>query len=302
MTRTNMIHIVAPGMPYDPGELKKSLHIIKGWGFDWIQPAGLLKRDHPICSSQRDSRWTHLSEALTSEESSIIWSVRGGYGSLHLIPFLQKIKKPKTPKLFIGFSDNTTLHQFFNQKWNWPTWHGPHLDRLYQQNAVHLQRIKKLLTGKQQQQVFSGLKPMNQKAKNTKLLRAKIIGGNLITLQSSLATANQLNCQKRILFIEDIGERGYRIDRVLEHFDQAGIFKGIKAMIMGPFVGGFEPNGKDYTQKVLQEFAMRQKFPIFTGLKSGHIRNSQILPFETEAILQKKSSLFELHVSASGLL
>lgn len=302
MARSNLIHIVAPGMPYDPGELKKSLSIVKGWGFDVIQPAGLLKKDHPICSSSRDSRWQHLQEALMSEESSIIWSVRGGYGSLHLIPFLQKIKKPKTPKLFIGFSDNTTLHQFFNQQWNWSTWHGPHLDRLYKLNSANLSNLKKLLTGKKQQQIFSDLKPLNQKAKGVKVLRAKILGGNLITLQSSLATQNQLNCQKRILFIEDIGERGYRIDRVLEHFQQAGIFKGITAMIVGPFVSGLEPNGKDLTRNVLQEFAERQKFPIFSGIKSGHILYSQILPLETAAILQKKSSSFQLSVSTGWSL
>lgn len=302
MARSHLIHIVAPGMPYDPGELKKSVHILKDWGLDFIQPSGLLKKDHPICASGRESRWAHLSEALHSQESSIIWSVRGGYGSLHLIPFLQKIKKPKTAKLFIGFSDNTTLHQFFNQQWNWPTWHGPHLDRLYKQNAFNLNRIKNLLLGKKQQQVFSRLKPMNQKAQKTTILKAKVIGGNLITLQSSLGTANQLNCQKRILFIEDIGERGYRIDRVLEHFEQAGVYQGIVAMIVGPFVGGLEPNGRDLTKKVLQEFASRQKFPIFSGLKSGHISQSQILPFETDAILQKKSSTFELTVSANGSL
>ncbi|MBY0385231.1 LD-carboxypeptidase [bacterium] len=302
MTSTKLIHIVAPGMPYDPGELKKSVGIIKGWGLNFVQPPGLLKKDHPICSSRRDSRWQHLQEALLSEESSIIWAVRGGYGSLHLIPFLQKIKKPKKPKLFIGFSDNTTLHQFFNQQWHWPTWHGPHLDRLYKLSSANLSQIKKLLTGKKPLQIFSHLKPLNQKAKSTKVLRAKIIGGNLITLQSSLATQNQLNCQKRILFIEDIGERGYRIDRVLEHFQQAGIFKGITAMIVGPFVGGLEPNGKDLSKKVLQEFAERQKFPIFSGVTSGHILNSQILPLETAAILQKKSSSFQLSVSTGWSL
>lgn len=284
------VFVVSPGMPFDPIELKKSLAIVKSWGLRVYQPKDLLKKNHPICSSDRDTRAQHLSQALTSNDVDIIWAVRGGYGSLHLIPFLQKLKKPKKKKLFIGFSDNTTLHQFLNQEWGWPTWHGPHLDRLYKLNSARQKQWQDLLQGRLPYFKFKGLTPLNLKAQKTSLLRCEIVGGNLITLQSSLGTAMQLKTKGRILFVEDIGERGYRIDRVLEHFSQAGVFDGIKALVVGPFVGGAEPNGKDLSQKVFKEFAARQKFPIFSGVKSGHVPNSLILPLKTSSVLQKESS------------
>lgn len=295
------IFVVSPGMPYDKEELKKSLAIVKSWGLNCHQPKDLLKKNHPICSSDRATRWSHLSEAMTSNKTDIIWAVRGGYGSLHLIPFLQKLKKPKTKKLFIGFSDNTTLHQFLNQQWGWASWHGPHLDRLYKLSAARKNQLRQMIDGRLQSLTFKGLTPFNDRAKKTSIIRGEVVGGNLITLQSSLGTGVQLKTQGRLLFIEDIGERGYRIDRVLEHFLQAGVFKGIKALVLGPFVGGAEPNGKDLSQKVLKEFSRRQNFPVFANLKSGHVPNSLILPLGTKAVL-KKSSLkttasFEMDVA-----
>jgi muramoyltetrapeptide carboxypeptidase len=297
MKCTKLIHVVAPGMPFDPKDLQKSMDLLKTWGYEFAVPKDLLKRNHPICASDRQTRWTSLRRALLHPEESIIWSVRGGYGSLHLVPFLQKLKMPKTQKLFIGFSDNTTLHQYLNQQWHWPTWHGPHLDRLHQLKPALLSKTRKLLEGRPQEQKFLHLVPLNTAAQNVKSLKSKIVGGNLITLQSSLATPNQLKLKNRILFIEDIGERGYRIDRVLEHFSQAQIFRGLQALILGPFVGGLEPSGLDFTKKVLKEFSTRQKFPVFSMVPSGHIANSQILPFETLAVLNNSKNKFELTVS-----
>ncbi len=301
MKCTKLIHVVASGMPFDPEDLQKSMQLLKTWGFEFSpnkQPTkDLLSGNHPICASPRETRWASLRDALTSREESIIWAVRGGYGSLHLIPFLQKLKKPRAKKLFIGFSDNTTLHQHLNQKWHWPSWHGPHLDRLYKLTPSLLVKTRQLLEGRLQEQVFKNIKPFNIAAEKVITLRSKIVGGNLITLQSSLATTNQLTLKNRILFIEDIGERGYRIDRVLEHFTQAQIFRGVQAVILGPFVGGAEPDGRDLSQKVLKEFSQRQNFPVFSVVPSGHIAKSQILPFETDVAIKKIKSSFELTVS-----
>jgi muramoyltetrapeptide carboxypeptidase len=305
MNCPKLIHVVASGMPFDPEDLQKSMQLLKTWGFEFSPnkypskhlAKGLLNSKHPICASDRKTRWESLKSALTFSEDSIVWAVRGGYGSLHLVPFLQKLKKPQRKKLFIGFSDNTTLHQHLNQKWHWPTWHGPHLDRLHKLSPSLLAKTRRLLEGRVAEQVFKNIKPLNGAAEKVKALNSKIVGGNLITLQSSLATGNQLNLKNRILFIEDIGERGYRIDRVLEHFSQAQIFRGVQAVILGPFVGGAEPDGRDLSKKVFSEFSQRQSFPVFSVVPSGHIANSQILPFETAASLKRLNKSFQLTVS-----
>lgn len=291
------IWVLAPGMPFDRDQLDQSLTLLKTWGFEVHVPLELMNRAHPVCASDRLSRWKQLREALLYPSNDILWAVRGGYGSLHLLPELQKIKKPSFSKLLIGFSDNTSLHQYFNQEWNWSSWHGPHLDRLASLGKKELTSLRRLLFGEEENIYFRGLRPLNEAAKQCRSLRGTIVGGNLITLQSSLGTKWALRPQGRILFIEDIGERGYRIDRVLEHFTQAQVFRGVKALLVGPFVGGKEPSGKDLTKKVLADFAKRFSFPVFDNIPSGHIAKSQLLPLGTNAHLQVAKKQIDLVVS-----
>ncbi len=298
MGEKGKIHIIAPGMPFDPLALRRSLQLVQSWGFDVEgDKKNLLKKNHPVCASDRQTRWQQLHEALMSPTEDIIWAVRGGYGSLHLIPELLKLRRPKVKKLLIGFSDITTLHLFFNQQWGWESWHGPHLDRLGSLSEKLQRDIQSRLKGRTDDFRFSSLKPLNASAQKLKSVRGVMAGGNLVTLQSSLGTPAALRGDGKILFFEDIGERGYRIDRVLEQFTQAKVFRKTKAVVFGSFVGGEEPNGKNLTRKVLQEFASYQKFPVFMGVPSGHIPQNPLLPLGTSALLVKNQTRFQLNIS-----
>ncbi len=96
-----------------------------------------------------------------------------------------------------------------------------------------------------------------------------------------------------ILFFEDIGERGYRVDRELMLLKQHGVLKKVKAMVFGDFIGGEEPNGGNRVWPVIERFAQEQKFPVFKGLKAGHGKNKMAIPFNTKAVLRcgKKGEL-----------
>ena len=138
----------------------------------------------------------------------------------------------------------------------------------------------------------------NNKKNNKKIkkIKAVLIGGNLVTLQSSLATKIAVTGQGKILFFEDIGERGYRVDRILDHFTQADVFKNVRAVVFGPFVGGEEPGGKSLVEKVLKEFSERQRFPVFTGVASGHIPRNHILPLGQESVIEKVGERYSLNI------
>lgn len=277
--------IIAPGMAFDSKELKTSVNILKSWGMTIDVPQNLISREHPVSANSEKQRWLHLEEAIHGP-CDIIWAARGGYGSLHLIKYLSKLKKPKKQKLLIGFSDITTLHQFFNGQWGWNSLHGPHVDKLYHLDAYRQGEFKKILSGKKKQLEFS-LKPLNKSAQSVKLIKSSVVGGNLITTQATFGTPWQIQTKNRILFLEDIGERGYKVDRVLEHMSLLGFLKSAKAIIFGPFVGGEEPGGKkSKVDAVIQHFAQNSSIPVFRGINSGHIPQSKILPFGTSAVLQ----------------
>ncbi len=281
-----LVDIVAPAWKCDLEGLRKGMAMLQSWGLHSrypekiFDPKSLMSHEDPI-------RFQYLKNAILSEDSDLIWCVRGGFGSMRLIPHLLKMKKPKRAKDFIGLSDISTLHLFFNQIWNWQTVHGPGVDRLGSRPppAKYLKELRELVCGRETEICFQNLKPMNQAARRTQKISGKVTGGNLITLHSSLKTKIEWQTSNKILFIEEIGERGYRIDRVLQHFHQVGLWSKPKALILGDFTGGEEPDGKNHGQRILKEFAEAQKFPIYKGLQSGHSLVQRPLPFNTSSVL-----------------
>jgi muramoyltetrapeptide carboxypeptidase len=106
---------------------------------------------------------------------------------MKLLPHLARLKKPKQCKLFLGLSDITSLHLFFNQKWNWPTLHAPIVTRIGRGDlpAKSINELKKIITGVVTDQQFS-LKALNSKAKLLKRLSGDIVGGNFETFMASI--------------------------------------------------------------------------------------------------------------------
>jgi len=240
-----------------------------------------------ICANTDEERFAQLRAALFSD-SRAIWCVRGGYGANRLIPQLARLKKPSgAPKLFMGFSDITTLHVFLNQQWGWPTIHGPMVDRIGRGLILEpqLSELHDLYFGDSQDVVFQGLKPMNAAARKSRVVRGPVTGGNLMTLQSTIGTRAPWETRGRIVFLEEIDERGYRVDRLLEHLAQTGHFAKARAVILGEFLGGEESDGRSRVPDVLQRFADSLSIPVLSGVEAGHGDMQRPIPFETMASL-----------------
>lgn len=289
------IDVIAPGMPFDPQNFKKSKKVIEGWGCHLYSPKDILGQ-HPVSANSIAKRREFLKKALASK-NSFIWAARGGYGSLHLIETLARIKTPKKVKLLIGFSDITTLHQYVNQKWNWPSLHAGHVDRFAFAQPQRQSLLKDILFGKIKEVSFRNLKPLNSAAKKTKAIKGPIVGGNLTVLQSTLGTKWQIQGRGKILFFEELGERAYRVDRILTHMELLNVFQGAKAILLGPFVGGDEPDGSNKIKATLKNFAESQNIPVFGQLHVGHIPDSYFLPFNTPAELKVTAGKGHLRVS-----
>lgn len=292
----DVVDVIAPGFPTDAAVVKKAVSFLKSWGLRPRVPKNLFKKNL-LFSNVDDVRWQHLKKALEASDSKVVWCLRGGYGSLRLLPHLDKMSKPKKTKLLIGISDITSLAVYLNENWKWPVLHGALLDRMGKGEvpATIVKEMGKILRGEQKQVSFKNLKPMNKAARKVKKLKATVVGGNLVTLQSAIGTPYDFDLKNKILFIEELGERGYKIDRILVHFDQIGRFKGCKGVILGHFIGGNEPSGGNKVKKVLQAWAAEQTFPVFSGIQSGHDVNLRSLPLGTSAVLQKKGN-YELLV------
>lgn len=319
------IYLIAPSYRIPLEDLDITYQYLINLGSHAKYPPNIFQED-VLCSNSDEKRWLYLKEALFDEETDMIWVVAGGYGATRLMPYLLRCPKPSKQKLFIGFSDSTCLHLFFNQMWGWPTIHGPTARQIAKQmvgnetiektlsllKSFYLSEtssnslLSKLTSGmefeggsekrtetyikvhedfseptyKLPAEVGSGKKasikmpypllPMNTLAEQKKRIKGVIIGGNLCLIQTSLGTPWQLQGKDKWIFLEDVDERGYSIDRMLTHLFQAGLFQDIKGVIFGEFTSGLESDGTDKIKPVLKRFSKEAPFPVFFLPKTGH--------------------------------
>lgn len=284
----DIIDLVAPGFGPTPKEIRGAVKFLRDWGLNPRVPDDLLGPDI-LCSNSDDKRFHLLRKALFAKDSKAIWCLRGGYGANRLLPYLQRLKLPAKNKVLIGYSDVTTVHLFLNQQWGWNTIHGPLLDRFGAGSGRTRDKkeLKQCLFGEREVLRFTELRPLNQRAQAKGIVRAPITGGNLTTWTSAVGTAWAGCPQGKILFFEDIGEQGRKVDRMLVQLEQSGGFKGLKALIFGEFVGGAQANGRYVWPDVLRRFATEAPFPVFDHFPAGHGRSQRPIPFGPMAVLKK---------------
>jgi muramoyltetrapeptide carboxypeptidase len=286
LRRGDTIDVVAPGFRCSSESLQEGLAYLRRLGLVPRVPRTLFG-DDLLCANSDRVRFRHLKKALFAPDSRGIWCVRAGYGAIRLIEPLLALKPPARRKLFIGYSDATTLHFFLNHHWKWPSLHGPLLDRLGSGTVrrEELRELEAVLLGTQRSVQFAELTPLNAAARANQTVRGRVFGGNLTVLQTMLGTALERR-PRQILFLEDIGERGYRIDRMLRHLAQAGALRDLKALLFGSFVGGQEPDGRNLVVPVLERFGREQPYPVLLGVSAGHGEYQRPLFFNTAALLR----------------
>jgi muramoyltetrapeptide carboxypeptidase len=282
----DVIDVVAPGFRCTPEQLAAGIEFLKRRGLVPRVPANLFGEDL-LCANTDAQRFAQLRKALYARDSRAIWCVRGGYGAIRIIERLQALRPPRRAKLLIGYSDATTLHQLLNLFWGWPSLHGPLLDRLGSAAIPDEERVELdgVLFGGAPLTKFAKLVPLNAAARRRQRIVSRLTGGNLTVLQSTLGTALQRR-PAAILVLEDIAERGYRIDRILEQLRQAGVLRNLKAIVLGTFLGGAEADGSNLGPAVLERFARTLAIPVLAGMDTGHGPYQRPVFLHTRAELQ----------------
>ncbi len=294
------VAIVAPGFGTANENLVRARQFLQDRGY--LVKKRKVLGGHFLHAATDDARAEILGEALTDPQVKAIWCLRGGYGSQRLLPALEKLRRPSQAKWLIGMSDITALNAFLWQTWGWPSLHGPVLERLSHPTETVRPRDAKetweLLRGEPGRAALS-LRALNPAAKNLQSLKGVALGGNLVTYMALLGTRFWPMGPGQILFFEEIGERGYRIDRLLTQWSQSEVFKGVRAVVFGSVSGGFEPNSaSSLFRPVLRRFAEEVKIPIFTGFPFGHTEVQKPWIFGAQAHLRRRQKdRFEVEIS-----
>lgn len=276
------VELVAPASRCADTLLQQIINLLDSWQLQVHCSKDLFGEDL-LCANSDERRFNSLKKALLNPNSKAVICVRGGYGSMRLIPDLMQLTAPVQPKIFLGMSDITALNLFLQQYWHWPVIHGGlALDKF---SSASILAIKSLLFGEVNQISYSAL-PLNDAARQSQLMTSRITGGNLSLVQTSIGTHWQLDGRQKIILLEEVSERGYRIDRMLVHLQQANIFDEASAIVLGDFTGGQEPDGSSLVWPVLERFAANCSLPVVRVSGIGHDTTSLPVPLGAEAQLQ----------------
>ncbi len=293
------LSVIAPSFKIPPADLNACLTALKNLDVK-LEVEKPLFSTKDLCSNTVYKRLKGLTKAF-SNNSDYIWCLRGGYGALHLVKDLLEMPKPSRKIKLIGFSDITVLHYITNQRWNISSLHWKHLNSFLVKNekgilsfnqSTFIQAVEDLRSINEFD--LGVVKPLNSAAKKVKNIHSKVVGGNLITLQSLVGLEIPKPVGK-ILFLEEVDEPIYKIDRAFTQLHLNGWFSDLDAMVLGSF------SHKDKViQKKIEEYLKQKlstyKCPVFAGLRAGHIPDQKPLFFNTESSIQLDKNKFKLKV------
>ncbi len=265
----NTIALLSPAGPIpDDLAIKNAQKLLTQWGLKpVIGKHALAKKGHFAGTDAQ--RLSDLQEALDNPNVKMIWALRGGYGSVRIVDDIDFTKFIKNPKLLVGFSDITVLHSKINQL-NIPSLHA--LMPVQFKDAIAdevLQQTQNAFFGKTFDYTFNASKYN----KNSQEVSGVVVGGNLANLYSLLGTSLDIDTQDKMLFIEDVGEQLYNIDRMMISLKKAGKLVNLRALVVGDFTD--IPKNTPYFGKTYQEIILEHTadydYPVFFEAPIGHI-------------------------------
>ena len=291
LKKGDKIAIISPAGSVEETQLEKTLALIKSKGYEPILGENLYTKFQNGYSyaGTEEQRIMDINWALNNPEISAIWASRGGYGCQHLVQHLDLKEFKKNPKWYIGYSDNTVIQSYLLKKGF---------------ASIHGQTIKTSsfgVTDESYDLTFDILKGKfpNYKIESTENNRVgessgTLVGGNLALIYALLGSKYSFDFQDKILFIEDIGENFYAMDRMIMSLELAGVFKKIKGLIVGGMTNmGKENENKSYEESfdpfVNQQIANRVSqydFPTAFNFPNGHIFDNRPLIIGSEITMK----------------
>lgn len=297
------VGIVAPASNIKRELLDKGCEALRQLGYKPFYFDSILEKDLYFAGSV-ERRARELESMFTCADVRAIVCARGGYGANYLLNALDPQKIVSNPKIFVGYSDVTTLMTCFTDSAGLVTFHGPMVTKDFaRENGVELASWQAALTGLSQWELDlgagSGVKGLMEGA-----AEGVLYGGCLSMLAASLGTAHEIRTAGTILFIEDVATKPYQIDRMLMQLKLAGKLSGVRGLIFGEMLDCFQTAEQEYTlEEVILRIVGDTGVPVAFGLRSGHVsRRNVTLPMGVRAGLKVSQKDVNLRILEAATL
>ncbi len=273
LQKGDTVAIVSTARKISKEELKPALQLLESWGLKAVlgKTIGPKKTNLPevmICAQ------TDFQQMMDDPNVKAIWCARGGYGTVRIIDKLDFSAFKKNPKWIIGYSDVTVLHSHIHN-FGIETLHAQMCLEIEKRTKETAKSIRKVLFGEEYRIEIS------QKNSHTSLenYSGELIGGNLSVLYSLCGSNSAINTEGKILFIEDLDEYLYNIDRMMMNLKRNGMLKNLAGLIVGGMTDMNDntiPFGKT-AEEIIMDVVKEYDYPIFFNFPAGHIEDNRAL-------------------------
>ncbi len=295
LIKGDKIGVIGPSGSVQNEQLMAGVDALVRAGFSVELDQGVRERKGYLAGN-KEGRAKSLQNFFHREDISAIFCSRGGFGSVQLLSLLDAEAIRLHPKIFVGYSDISILLNWFLQECRMVAFHGPMVAMEIAQGLRGRSEdfFWGTLLGDKRQWQIEGSETIRPGVGE-----AEMVGGCLSIVVTTLGTPYELKTAGKILFLEDIGERPYRIERMLTHLQMAGKLEGIAGLVFGSFTG-CEGEPERGLGEIIHDLFRDAPYPVVTGLPAGHGNENLILPFGVKMALDgeaKRLSLLESPVS-----
>ncbi len=295
LTPGSIISITAPARKVTREEMAPGISLLESWGYK-VKLSTNLFGEFNQYSGTDEERVADFQAALDDPESDAIIVARGGYGCVRIIDRLDFSAFTRRPKLIIGFSDVTVFHNHVHTHFGVPTLHAPMIFSMQPEKSTPeaLESMRKMLKGESIQYNVTA-HPLNRKGNAEGIL----VGGNLSLLYALSGSSSDIDTNGKILFIEDLDEYLYHIDRMMMQLKRSGKLSGLKGLIVGGMSDMRDnavPFGKT-AEEIIEEAVREYDYPVCMNFPAGHVQNNQPLMMggEVSMIVEDSASISILH-------
>jgi len=290
LKKGDKIAIVSTARKLTLDELQPGIDILESWGLEVVLGDNLFKEDNQFAGTTND-RIADFQRAIDDDEIKAIICARGGYGTVKIIDELDFSKFIKSPKWIVGYSDVTVLHNHINQNFEIETLHAIMPFGFNSNTAEAIKSLRISLFGVSS---FYTCKPNEFNIKGE--AEGELVGGNLSIIYSLTGTKSQINTIGKILFIEDLDEYLYHVDRMMMNLDRAGMLSELKGLVVGGMTDMNDnaiPYGKT-AKEIILETVKKYNYPVCFDFPAGHIDDNSTLIFGRKTSLKVMEESTEL--------
>jgi len=287
------VAVVSPSGPVAPDRLAAGLAVLASWGLDPVvaEHARGTDRRFGYLSADDATRAADLTRAWLDPAVRAVVCARGGYGAQRLVDLLDwEVLATAGPKVLLGFSDVTALHQAFAARLGLSTIHGPVVSSLGRADDATRDHLRTMLL---EPAAGTTLTPTPASTLVPGRAEGVLTGGNLALLAAGVGTPTGLSARGAVVVLEDVSEEAYRLDRLLTQLLRSGWFDGVRGIVLGDFSDCASPEAvRDLAMDRLGPLGV----PMVAGVRVGHEQRNLAFPFGVPAVLDADAGTLVLRL------